>query len=158
MNGRRGVRSASRRRHPGTILPPCIAVLPNGMVSSFYRDAANGELPVESVIIKDLIPHVDQTYRTLAEHSGRVIEGYSMGGYGSAHLGFKYPGLFGTVIVDAGALDRKRFAQYVDNAEHPDQWVKQNLTGRHRTQIRFGVGFAITCCRPIRSSTNCSIN
>lgn len=121
-------------------LPPCIAVLPNGMVSGFYRDAANGQLPIESVIIKDLIPHVDQTYRTIPDRNGRVIQGYSMGGYGAAHLGFKYPELIGTVIVDAGALDRKRFGQYVDNAEHPDHWLAQNVDAVRHQQIRIGVG------------------
>ena len=72
-------------------LPPCIVVLVNGMVKSFYCDSVDGKVPMESVIIKDLIPHVDATYRTLAKREGRVIEGYSMGGYGAAHLGFKYP-------------------------------------------------------------------
>lgn len=85
-------------------MPPTIVVLVNGMVKSFYCDSADGKCPMESIIIKDLIPHVDQTYRTLAKREGRIIEGYSMGGYGAAHLGFKYPGVFGTVVINAGAL------------------------------------------------------
>src|SRR5262245_14983104 len=72
-------------------LPPAIVVSVNGMVTSFYCDWANGQRPIESVIIKDLIPHVDQTYRTVARREGRVIQGYSMGGFGAGHLAFKYP-------------------------------------------------------------------
>jgi endo-1,4-beta-xylanase len=86
------------------VLAPVIVVLVNGMVTSFYCDSSDGKCPMESVIIKDLIPHVDATYRTIAKREGRVIEGYSMGGYGAGHLGFKYPELFGTVVIDAGAL------------------------------------------------------
>ena len=82
-------------------LPPAIVVVVNGRVSSFYCDWANGKLPIESVIVQDLIPHIDKTYRTVAQRQGRVIQGYSMGGYGAAHLAFKYPEVFGAVVVDA---------------------------------------------------------
>ena len=64
-------------------LPPMIAVMVNGKGASFYRDTPNGEAPVESVVIKDLIPHIDATYRTIADRTGRIIQGYSMGGYGA---------------------------------------------------------------------------
>ena len=37
---------------------------------------------------------------------GRIIEGFSMGGYGAARLGFKYPQLFASIsILAAGPLD-----------------------------------------------------
>lgn len=138
-------------------LPPAIVVGVNGMVNSFYCDWANGKRPVESIIIKDLIPHVDKSYRTIARREGRVIQGYSMGGYGAAHLGFKYPEMFAAVVVDAGALvteaalrgpnlaevfkeafgdDKDRFL-----AEHPTQLVSKNADKiRGRTSIRVGVG------------------
>jgi enterochelin esterase-like enzyme len=85
-------------------MPVAIIVFVNGMVSSFYCDWVNSKRPAESVIIKDLVPHIDTTYRTIAKREGRLIEGYSMGGYGAGHLGFKYPELFGAVVIDAGAL------------------------------------------------------
>jgi endo-1,4-beta-xylanase len=85
-------------------LPPVIVVCVNGMVTSWYCDWANGKQPIESVIIKDLIPHIDARYRTIAQREARVVQGFSMGGYGAAHLGFKYPDLFGTVVADAGAM------------------------------------------------------
>jgi enterochelin esterase-like enzyme len=138
-------------------LPPAIVVVVNGMVTSFYCDWANGQRPIESVIIKDLIPHIDQTYRTVAQRTGRVIQGYSMGGFGAAHLGFKYPELFGTVVVDAGALIgepalkgpnlaeifKEAFANDKDRflAEHPNQLVAKNVDKiRNQVQIRIGVG------------------
>ena len=136
-------------------LPPCIVVSVNGMVRSFYCDSSDGQLPMESVIIKDLIRHVDATYRTIAKREGRVIEGYSMGGYGAAHLGFKYPELFGTVVINAGALldpnltnapkDGPMFAVFGEDsarrvAEHPLTLARQNAEKLHGTHIRIGCG------------------
>lgn len=87
-------------------MPPVIVVFANGMVDGFYNDAIQPPRPVETVIIKDLIPHVDSTYRTIATREGRMIEGFSMGGYGAGHFGFKYPELFGSVsMIDAAVLD-----------------------------------------------------
>ena len=83
--------------------PPMITVLVNGL-KSMYNDSLDGKQPVESVTIRDLIPHVDETYRTLPHRDGRWIEGFSMGGYGAPHLGFKYPELFGAVSNLSGAV------------------------------------------------------
>lgn len=49
------------------------------------------QFPIEDVIIKDFVPHVDATFRTNGQHG---LEGFSMGGYGSAHLGLKFSNLF----------------------------------------------------------------
>jgi S-formylglutathione hydrolase FrmB len=84
--------------------PAMIAVLVNGLGNSRYYDSFDGQRPVESVIVRDLIAHIDETYRTLASRAGRAAEGFSMGGFGAAHLGFKYPDLFGAVSIMAGAL------------------------------------------------------
>ena len=59
---------------------------------------------MESVVIRDLIPHIDATYRTIASREGRAIEGHSMGGYGALRLAFKYPGLFAAVTANSPAL------------------------------------------------------
>jgi endo-1,4-beta-xylanase len=86
-------------------IPPMIIVYPNGLRgATMYSDTKNGEYPVESVIIKDLIPHIDATYRTIASRAGRALDGFSMGGFGAAHLGFKYPELFGVVSIQAPPL------------------------------------------------------
>jgi endo-1,4-beta-xylanase len=69
--------------------PAMIVVLVNGMAAGFYWDSPDGKKPVDSVIVRELIPHVDQTY---------------MGGYGAAYLGFKHPDVFGMVSVRSGAF------------------------------------------------------
>jgi putative tributyrin esterase len=58
----------------------------------------------EDCIIKDLIGHVDATYRTIAKREGRAINGLSMGGYGGLTLGLKHPDLFCSVGSHSGAI------------------------------------------------------
>jgi endo-1,4-beta-xylanase len=86
------------------IAPAVIAVLPNGGPAGFYCDWPDGSWPIETVIVRELIPHVDATFRTLGTREGRCVEGQSMGGFGAARLGFKYADLFGAISVSAGAL------------------------------------------------------
>jgi enterochelin esterase-like enzyme len=83
-------------------IPPMLVVFPNGLASSMWCDSKDGAVPMETIVIKELLPHIDATFRTVAKREGRIIEGFSMGGYGAARLGFKYPQLFGAVSVLAG--------------------------------------------------------
>jgi endo-1,4-beta-xylanase len=86
-------------------IPPMIVVFPNGLRgATMYSDSKDGAYPVETVIVKDLIPHIDATYRTIASRDARALDGFSMGGFGAAHLGFKYPELFGVVSIEAPPL------------------------------------------------------
>jgi len=137
--------------------PPMIVVYVNGMIRSSYVDSANGKWPVETVTIKELIPHIDQTYRTQTGREGRIVEGFSMGGSGAAKWGFKYPELFGTVSILAGALfdnaeamsrrdSGKSFQEIYGTTErfdasNPWKLVEKNLDQiRGRTAIRIVVG------------------
>lgn len=83
-------------------IPPMLVVFPNGVPASMWCDSKDGTVPTESVVIGELVPHIDATVRTVAAREGRIIEGFSMGGYGAARLGFKYPQLFGAVSILAG--------------------------------------------------------
>jgi len=82
--------------------PAAIMVFPNGGRSTFYKDSHDGRFPIESILVTELIPHVDATYRTVPDRTHRVIEGFSMGGRGAARLAVKYPELFCSVFCQAG--------------------------------------------------------
>jgi enterochelin esterase-like enzyme len=82
--------------------PPCFIVFVNGLVEGMYVDWKDGSTPLETVIVKELVPHIDSTYRTIATREGRLLDGYSMGGYGAARLGFKYHDLFRSVSMMGG--------------------------------------------------------
>jgi S-formylglutathione hydrolase FrmB len=58
----------------------------------------------EDYIIKDLIGHIDGTYRTIAKREGRAINGLSMGGFGGLMLGLKHPDLFCSIGSHSGAI------------------------------------------------------
>jgi endo-1,4-beta-xylanase len=86
-------------------MDPLIIIMPNGLRgATMYSDTKDGKYPVETVIVKDLIAHVDAGYRTIADRSGRALDGFSMGGFGAAHFGFKFPEVFGVVSIQAPPL------------------------------------------------------
>jgi putative tributyrin esterase len=58
----------------------------------------------EDYIVKDLVGHIDATYRTIAKREGRAINGLSMGGFGGLMLGLKHPDLFCSIGSHSGAL------------------------------------------------------
>jgi len=98
-------------------------------------------------MIKDLIPYIDRHYRTIADRAGRLIEGFSMGGYGAAHLGFKYPELFGTIVANSGAVGYGNDSPTDDTSnqdypeEQPQYLAEKNADQlRGRTRIRIAVG------------------
>jgi enterochelin esterase-like enzyme len=68
-NETRSVYSASVL-HEGILagkLPEIIMVFPNGGRSTMYQDSGDGRFMAETMMIKELIPHIDQTYRTIAD-------------------------------------------------------------------------------------------
>lgn len=86
-------------------IPSALVVFPNGMEESMWSNSKDGKVPMETVLIDELIPDVDKNFRTIKSSKGRVIEGFSMGGYGAARLGIKYPDIFGAIsMLGAGPM------------------------------------------------------
>lgn len=103
-----------------------IYVAPNSGQFSGYRDWPDENVKAETWIIAELIPTIDQRYRTIASKKGRALAGYSMGGMGSIRLGFKYPDLFCAIASCSGMprmLERGADARREDNAYH---WAETN--------------------------------
>lgn len=89
----------------GGRIAPMIIVGVNGLRgNTMYCDSRDGRYPLETVILRDLIPHIDATYRTVPSREGRAVNGFSMGGFGAAHLGFKFPETFGVISIMAPPL------------------------------------------------------
>jgi poly(3-hydroxybutyrate) depolymerase len=87
-------------------MPAMIVVFVNGLPRRLWADSKDGSSPVETVFIADVISDVDKEFRTIAKREGRILEGFSMGGYGAARLGFRHPELFaGISILAGGPLD-----------------------------------------------------
>ena len=89
-----------------------IIVFVNGGAQSFYNDwsdsttyGPSSDFPIqsESVIMNEVIPFIDNTFRTVPNRNGRAIEGFSMGGRGAVKLAFNHPDQFCSAISYAGA-------------------------------------------------------
>lgn len=58
----------------------------------------------DDYIARDLVAHIDGTYRTLPNRLHRGIAGLSMGGYGAVSLALTYPDVFSAAASHSGAL------------------------------------------------------
>ncbi len=87
------------------LVPPRIYVFVNGGPHSHYD---YGGFLAETAFVKELIPHIDGTYRTISARSGRSIEGFSAGGRGTARIAFAYPELFCAATPMAGGHQHEK--------------------------------------------------
>lgn len=92
-------------------VPPVLAVLPDAPWSgrgSYYVDSAytgaDPGRPVETALTRDLVANVDATYRTSATRDGRLVGGYSMGGYGALRYALAHQDLFAHALVLSPAV------------------------------------------------------
>jgi S-formylglutathione hydrolase FrmB len=88
---------------------PLIVVMPSGGSGGYYSDwyngGAGGPPEWETYHIDELLPWIDQHYRTLGTRAGRAIAGLSMGGFGAFSYPARHPELFVAAASFSGALD-----------------------------------------------------
>ena len=58
----------------------------------------------QDMVAKDLVEHIDKTYRTIAKREGRALLGISMGGYGALDIAFQQPSVFGAVATHSAMI------------------------------------------------------
>lgn len=96
-------RIADRMLQSGEITP-MIIVMPDAGVS-WYVNSADGKVMYEDFFVKELIPHIDATYRSRSSREFRAVAGLSMGGHGSLIMAMKHPDLFvAAAPLSAGIL------------------------------------------------------
>lgn len=88
-----------------------IIVMPEGN-DSWYIDK------YEAYILQELIPDVQQRYRTIEARYARAIAGLSMGGYGAIKFGLKSPATFIFAASMSGAFSVTRLTEQ----EISDSW------------------------------------
>jgi len=67
-----------------------------------FCNRATDNYRAEDMIVQELVPYIDATYRTKATPSQRALWGYSAGGYGALNLGFKHPDVWNVLCSHAG--------------------------------------------------------
>lgn len=66
--------------------------------SSWYvNSSATGNW--EDFVTKELVPYIDENFRTLPTRDSRGIAGHFMGGYGAIRLAMEHPDIFGSVYA-----------------------------------------------------------
>jgi S-formylglutathione hydrolase FrmB len=82
----------------------------------------------ETYVVRDLIAHVDSTYRTIPRRDGRGIGGLSMGGFGALSLAMRHRDLFAAAASHSGvdallyAGPHPYVAGKVELLRDPTQW------------------------------------
>lgn len=74
-------------------IAPMIYVMPQGF-NRYYIDKYNGRFPYMQMFVNELVPTIDERYRTKPDKTQRAVMGYSMGGYGALILPALNPEVF----------------------------------------------------------------
>lgn len=84
---------------------PMIVVMPDGGRTGWYSNPVTsfvGPRNWEHFHIQQLIPWIDDNFRTYNEYDGRAVSGFSMGGFGALKYAAKYWGHFASVSAHSG--------------------------------------------------------
>lgn len=88
---------------------PLIVVMPDGSGFGNYVDwwnfGAGGPPMWETYHLGQLLPWLDDHYRTVGTRDGRAIAGLSMGGGGAMHYATRHPDQFTAAAAFSGAVD-----------------------------------------------------
>jgi len=98
---RRGLAPILARLRENGTAPEFLVVAVDGG-NSFFVNAPGGRY--EDMVTKDLVAHVESTYRVVPGRKGRALLGVSMGGYAALHVAFEKPGLVAAVATHSAML------------------------------------------------------
>lgn len=97
-----------------------IIVTLDGRNSWYWDSPLRPDLQMESFITRQLIPYIDENYRTIPDRDHRAFTGFSMGGHGAMWLALRHKDLIGNVGATSGGVDIMPF---------PNRWNIQNTLG-----------------------------
>jgi enterochelin esterase family protein len=88
------------------VMRPMIVVMPDCFTryggSQYINSSAVGRY--EDHVADELVPYVDQKYRTINDRNYRAVAGKSSGGYGSVMLAMRRPNIFGLMASHSGDM------------------------------------------------------
>jgi enterochelin esterase-like enzyme len=118
--------SRFRRAMDLRVMKESIVVFPESNPLSMWVNSKDNTYMIENIIVKELLPHVVKSYNAISSDHSATVAGFSMGGYGAARLGLKYPQIFNNVLViGAGTLDES-----LDNTPRADSAIRDNVLNR----------------------------
>ncbi len=114
---------------------PMIIVMPDAGVS-WYINSYDGKNNYEDFFIKELIPHIESSYRARTTKQYRAVAGLSMGGYGTLIMATKHPDMFSAAApLSAGVFTDNEIITAEDQTWKivlGELFGKKELTGKNR--------------------------
>ncbi len=112
---------------------------------SLWSDSKDGKVRDEQFFTDQLIPFIDDNYRTISNRENRIIQGFSMGGFGAVKAIVKYPHLFKKAISYDGAIHtwstltekRKNIASTIfdNDEEYFEEYSVNNIIEKNQSKI-----------------------
>ncbi|QDV31548.1 Endo-1,4-beta-xylanase/feruloyl esterase precursor [Planctopirus ephydatiae] len=101
---------------------PMIIVMPDAE-KRYYMNSVMGEYMYEDYFIKELMPHIEKTYRTRTDRADRALSGLSMGGYGSLLYALHHPELFASCYAMSAGVRSDEEMRAIPFAEFKKRYV-----------------------------------
>ncbi|MGH7740597.1 MAG: alpha/beta hydrolase [Candidatus Eiseniibacteriota bacterium] len=120
------------RQAPGTGSGEMILAMPDCLTryggSQYLNSSAFGRY--QDHLIEELVPWLDQRFRTMADRVHRGVAGKSSGGFGALVLGMRHAGTFGAIACHSGDMgfdycyrvDIPRFCTLLQEAGGIEKW------------------------------------
>ncbi len=86
------------------LVAPFIIVMPGVGPDGAYIHTSGGDYSFEGMVVNELIPLIDSTYRTWTAPEARAVGGISRGAVWSLEIGLRHPNLFGIIAAHSPAL------------------------------------------------------
>lgn len=110
-------------------------ICPDAGFNSWYFDSPlDSTVRYETFMINELVPYVDQHYKTIKDRTYRAIAGLSMGGHGAMYLSIRHKEIFANAGSMAGGVDIRPFPKnwdlskkIGDSASYPQNWEKYTV-------------------------------
>lgn len=127
-------------------LPPFIGVFVDGWTalggSQWINSSAIGNY--RDYFVKDIVPWIDQEYRTIPKSSARAVVGKSSGGYGAMVMGRWHSDLFGHIACHSGDAcfeycyipDMLKSISTLNQAGGPNLWFSSFLKRAVNTKMQ----------------------
>ena len=104
------------------VFPQTVDVFPKEIIEDLEEDGKIDERRWDQFMWKELIPHIDSRYDTVAKAEGRFIGGFSMGGSVALRIAFHHPELFSKVAGYTASVSVNDFS-----GKKLEKWLYPNL-------------------------------
>jgi enterochelin esterase-like enzyme len=123
---------------------PVIVVFPQGDYA-YWVNHVDGGPRWADYVARDLVRHIDATFRTLPMAARRGVGGLSMGGHGALQLAFNYPRVFGVAGAHSPSLrEDDGEIPFIGTGDEWDRrdpvWLAENAPGLDSLRVWIDVG------------------